>query len=240
MQEELNHFDALKVWRLVPRPKGKSIMAQSGYSRTRKTKMMDEKNILSQRETERRSLCFSTRGVVDKDRPDHVYFLDKALYGLKQEPMAWFQMSIMREINFFLGLQVKQLPDGIFINQSKYVFEILKKFKMDKSSSIGTPMAHGAKIGLDPDGKAVDVKTYRGMIGSLISNYKLIAYSDVDFGGNQLDRKSTSGHLQVLGDRLISWVSKKQNCVSISTAEAEYVAAASSLMASHNITDPVI
>ncbi|KAI3770617.1 hypothetical protein L6452_01757 [Arctium lappa] len=187
-------------------------------------------------------------------------------------------MSMMGEINFFLGLQVKQLPDGIFINQSKYVFDILKKFKMNKSTSIGTPMAHGAKIGLDPNGKVVDQKKYRGMIGSLMyltasrpdimfstclcarfpakpkeshllavkrifryikgtpylglwypksSDYKLIAYSDADFGGNQFDQKSTSGHLQFLGDRLISWASKKKHCVSISTAEVEYVAATS-------------
>ncbi|KAI3770544.1 hypothetical protein L6452_01680 [Arctium lappa] len=390
-QEKLNQFDALKVWRLVPRPKGKSIIGTKWIFKNKKDKdgiVIRNKAILvakgyrqeegidydetfapvARLETIRMFLAFDAyqyftvyqmdvktaffngklkeevyvsqpEGFVDKDRPDYVYFLDKALYGLKQAPRAWydelsaflikygftkgsidttlfiyrsnldiclvqiyvddiifgatnkslcnwfydlmtsrFQMSMMGEINFFLGLQVKQLPDGIFISQSKYVFDILKKFKMDKSTSIGTPMAHGAKIGLNPDGKVVDHKTYRGMIGSLMyltashpdimfstclcarfqakpkqsyllavkrifryikgtpylglwypksSYYKLIAYSDADFGGNQLDRKSTSGHLQFLGDRLISWTSKKQNCVSISTAEAEYVTAAS-------------
>ncbi|KAI3770837.1 hypothetical protein L6452_01982 [Arctium lappa] len=68
---------------------------------------------------------------------------------------------------------------------------------------------------------------YLGLWYPKSSDYKLIAYSDADFGGNQLDRKSTSGHLQFLSDRLISWASKKQNCVFISTVEAKYVAAAS-------------
>ncbi|KAI3746759.1 hypothetical protein L6452_09198 [Arctium lappa] len=236
MQEKLNQFDALKVWRLVPRPKGKNIIGTKRILKNKKDKdgivvrnkdrLMDVKTTFLNGKLKEEVYVSQPEGFVDKEHPDHVYFLDKALYGLKQAPRAWFQMSMMGEINFFLGLQVKQLPDGIFINQSKYVFDILKKFKMDKSSLIGTPMGHGAKIGLDPDGKAVDVKTYRGTIGSLISDYKLIAYSDADFGGNQLDQKRTSGHLQFLGDRLISWASKKQNCVSISTAEAEYVATA--------------
>ncbi|KAJ9547008.1 hypothetical protein OSB04_019551 [Centaurea solstitialis] len=59
------------------------------------------------------------------------------------------------------------------------------------------------------------------------SGYELTGYTDADHGGCKLDRKSTTGHIQFLGDKLVSWASKKQNCVSLSTAEAEYVAAAS-------------
>ncbi|KAI3718757.1 hypothetical protein L6452_19640 [Arctium lappa] len=391
MQEEINQFDALKVWRLVPRPKGKSVIGTKWIFKNKKDKdgivvrnkarlvakgyrqeegidydetfapvarleairmflafaayrnftvyQMDVKTAFLNGKLKEEVYVSQPEGFFDKDRPYYVYFLDKTLYGLKQAPRAWydelsaflvksgftkgsidttlfiyrtnldiclvqiyvddiifgatnkslctwfsdfmtsrFQMSMMGEINFFLGLQVKQLPDGIFIKLSKYIFDILKKFKMDKSTSIGMLMAHGAKLGLDPDGKVVDQKKYRGMIGSLMyltasrpdimfstclcarfqakpkeshllavkrifryikgtpylglwypksSDYILIAYSDADFGGNQLDKKSNSGHLQFLGDRLISWASKKQNCVSISTAEAEYVAAAS-------------
>src|SRR5581483_1945131 len=58
------------------------------------------------------------------------------------------------------------------------------------------------------------------------SGFELVAFSDADHGGCQLDQKSTSGHVQFLGDKLVSWGSKKQHCVSTSTAEAEYVAAA--------------
>src|SRR4030095_16837345 len=68
---------------------------------------------------------------------------------------------------------------------------------------------------------------YLGLCYSKASNFELTAYSDADHAGCRLDRKSTSGGVQFLGDRLISWSSKKQNCVATSTAEAEYVAASS-------------
>ncbi|KAJ9536528.1 hypothetical protein OSB04_un000280 [Centaurea solstitialis] len=189
-----------------------------------------------------------------------------------------FKMSMMGEINFFLGLQVKQFTDGIFINQSKYIFDLLKKYDMSSCNSIGTPMATGNKIGPDHEGKDVDLRTYRGMVGSLMYltasrpdimfatcvcaryqakpkeshlaavkrifrylkgtpyyglwypkglGFELQAYSDADYGGCNMDRKSTSGHIQLLGNKLVSWASKKQQCVSTSTAESEYVAAAS-------------
>ncbi|KAJ9536538.1 hypothetical protein OSB04_un000290 [Centaurea solstitialis] len=189
-----------------------------------------------------------------------------------------FKMSMMGEINFFLGLQVKQFTDGIFINQSKYIFDLLKKYDMSSCNSIGTPMATGNKIGPDHEGKDVDLRTYRGMVGSLMYlttsrpdimfatcvcaryqakpkeshlaavkrifrylkgtpyyglwypkglGFELQAYSDADYGGCNMDRKSTLGHIQLLGNKLVSWASKKQQCVSTSTAESEYVAAAS-------------
>ncbi|KAJ9553183.1 hypothetical protein OSB04_017228 [Centaurea solstitialis] len=189
-----------------------------------------------------------------------------------------FEMSMMGELNFFLGIQVKQNPDGIFINQSKYIKDMLKKFNMTDCSPIKTPMPTGNLLGPDLAGKSVDQKIYRSMIGSLLyhtatrpeimfatcfcarfqanpkesdlaavkrilrylkgtpemglwypkdSSFELISFTDSDYGGCKLDRKSTSGSCQFLGDKLVSWTSKKQNCVSTSTAEAEYVAAAS-------------
>ncbi|KAJ9544963.1 hypothetical protein OSB04_024670 [Centaurea solstitialis] len=188
------------------------------------------------------------------------------------------EMSMMGELNFFLGIQVKQNPDGIFINQSKYIKDMLKKFHMTDCSPIKTPMPTGNLLGPDLAGKPVDQKIYRSMIGSLLyltatrsdimfatcfcarfqanpkeshlaavkrilrylkgtpelglwyskdSSFELISFTDSDYGGCKLDRKSTSGSCQFLGDKLVSWTSKKQNCVSTSTAEAEYVAAAS-------------
>ena len=76
---------------------------------------------------------------------------------------AWIEM-----INFFLGLQVKQVPQGIFIHQEKYTTKLLKKFLMDNCSSAKVPIAFGYKISIDPTGESVDHKTYRGMIGSLM------------------------------------------------------------------------
>ncbi|GJV50184.1 putative ribonuclease H-like domain-containing protein [Tanacetum coccineum] len=105
-----------------------------------------------------------------------------------------FQMSSMGELTFFLGLQVLQKDDGIFISQDKYVADILKKF---------------------------DFVTY-----PMDSPFDLEAFSDSDYAGASLDRKSTTGGCQFLGKRLISWQCKKQTIVANSTTEAEYVATA--------------
>ncbi|KAJ9555727.1 hypothetical protein OSB04_010341 [Centaurea solstitialis] len=391
MQEEINQFVRLKVWRLVPRPEGKSIIDTKWIFKNKK----DEDNVVVRNkarlvakgyrqqegidynetfapvariEAIRMFLAYAAHkdftvyqmdvkttflngvfqeevyvsqpeGFVDEDHPDHVYILDKALYGLKQAPRAWYdslsqflvesgyskgkidntlfikregehimlvqiyvddiifrstcpnfcdtfsklmmtryEMSMMGELNFFLGLQVKQLSAGIFINQEKYIKHILKKYNLENAKIMKTPMSPSCALDSDPDGKAVDVTTYRGMIGSLMyltasrpdimfstclcaryqskpkeshlkavkrifryvkgtvnlglwypkgSGYELTGYTDADHGGCKLDRKSTTGHIQFLGDKLVSWASKKQNCVSLSTAEAEYVAAAS-------------
>jgi len=189
-----------------------------------------------------------------------------------------FEMSMMGELTFFLGLQVKQSSEGIFINQAKYIQDLLKKYKLTEVSPMRTPMATGLKLHKDLSGVSVECKLYRGMIGSLLyltasrpdimfatcicaryqsdpkeshmsavkrilrylkkspslglwyplnSGFDLLAYTNSDYRGCQVDRKSTSGSCQFLGGKLVSWSSKKQNCVSTSTAEAEYVAAAS-------------
>nr|GEU56115.1 retrovirus-related Pol polyprotein from transposon TNT 1-94 [Tanacetum cinerariifolium] len=79
-----------------------------------------------------------------------------------------FEMSMMEEMTFFLGLQVNQSPCGIFINQSKYVLEILKKYGMKSCDPIGTPMEIKDKINLDQNGTPVDATKYRSMIGALM------------------------------------------------------------------------
>ncbi|GJZ69568.1 retrovirus-related pol polyprotein from transposon TNT 1-94 [Tanacetum coccineum] len=124
-------------------------------------------------------------GFVDLDHPEKVYCLRKALYGLKQAPRAWstnpkfskkfeklmhsrFEMSLMGEMKFFLGLQICQSPRGIFINQSKYALEILKRHRMDKCNNIGTPMATSPKLDANLSGTPVDKTKYQSMIGSLM------------------------------------------------------------------------
>ncbi|GJX92513.1 retrovirus-related pol polyprotein from transposon TNT 1-94 [Tanacetum coccineum] len=123
-----------------------------------------------------------------------------------------FEMSMMGELNFFLGLQIKQLDDGIFFNQSKYIKEMLKKFGLEDSKPIKTPMSTETKLTRDEEGESVDNTKYRGMI-------------DSDHAGDYVDRKSTSGVCTFMGCCLTSWFSKKQTALAISTTEAEYVSA---------------
>ncbi|KAK6125405.1 hypothetical protein DH2020_040832 [Rehmannia glutinosa] len=188
-----------------------------------------------------------------------------------------FEMSMMGKLNFFLGLQIKQSQEGIYISQSKYTKELLKKFGIEEGRTVTTPMATNIKIDTDEKGKSVDQTKYRGMIGSLLyltasgpdilyvvcicarfqsnpkqshlsavkrifrylkgtiqyglfypdnENFSLKGYSDSDYAGNIDDCKSTSGSCQFLGDCFVSWFSKKQNCISLSTTEAEYISAA--------------
>ncbi|GJX41764.1 putative ribonuclease H-like domain-containing protein [Tanacetum coccineum] len=188
-----------------------------------------------------------------------------------------FQMSSMGELTFFLGLQVKQNNEGIFISQDKYVADMLKKFDLVNVKAAITPMETKLPLTKDEEAFDVDVHLYRSMIGSLMyltasrpdimyavcvcsrfqvtpktshlnavkrifkylkgkpnlglwyprdSPLDLEAFSDSDYGGSNLDRKSTTGGCQFLGQRLISWQCKKQTIVATSTTEAEYVAAA--------------
>nr|GFA30728.1 uncharacterized mitochondrial protein AtMg00810-like [Tanacetum cinerariifolium] len=112
---------------------------------------------------------------------------------------------------------------------------------MKNYDTVPTPMVEQAKLKLDLVGKPVDHIDYRSMIGSLMIfrylkgninlglwypkdyGFDLTAYSDADHAGCNLDQKSTYGSVQFLGDKLACWSSKKQNCVSISTAESDYV-----------------
>jgi hypothetical protein len=178
-----------------------------------------------------------------------------------------FKMSMMGELKFFLGFEVWQLRGGTFINQAKYIQDMLKKFNMDfRVKGAKTPMLTKVTLDLDPSGKVVDQKLYCSMIGSLLflcasrpdimlsvgmcaryqaapkeshlmavkrifrylihtptfglwylkgSSFEPAGYSDSNWAGDKVVRKSTSGACQFLGRSLVSWSSKKQNCVSL-------------------------
>ncbi|GJZ68407.1 putative ribonuclease H-like domain-containing protein [Tanacetum coccineum] len=163
-----------------------------------------------------------------------------------------FQMSSMGELTFFLRLQVTQKHDRIFISQDNYVEEILNKFGFSTVKTASTPMETLKPLLKDAEAEDVDVYLYRSMIRSLMyliasrpdiiylkgqsklglwypkdSPFNLEAYTDNDYDGASLDRKSTTGGCQFLGKRLISWQCKKQTIVANSTTEAEYIAATS-------------
>nr|GEV79064.1 retrovirus-related Pol polyprotein from transposon TNT 1-94 [Tanacetum cinerariifolium] len=196
-----------------------------------------------------------------------------------------FEMSMMGELKFFLGIQIHQSPHGIFINQAKYAQEILIKQGMTSCDSIGTPMAT-KHLDADLSGTPVDQTKYRSMVGALMylttsrpdivhatcycaryqakptekhltvvkrifrylkdtinmglwylkdTGFELTAFSELDHAGCLDSRKSTSGGIQFLGgDKLVSWLSKKQDCTSMSSAEAEYVSLSAAIAISCN------
>jgi hypothetical protein len=82
--------------------------------------------------------------------------------------MQKFEMSMMGELNYFLGFQVKQIKEGTFISQTKYTQDLLKRFGMKDGKPAKTPMGTDEHLYLDKGGKSVDQKAYRSMIGSLL------------------------------------------------------------------------
>ena len=93
-----------------------------------------------------------------------------------------FEMSSMGELKFFLGFEVKQRREGTFINQSKYTQDMLKRFKLSDVKPASTPMPTKCQLDIDPNGKAVDQKVYRSMIGSLL--YLCASRPDIMLCGN--------------------------------------------------------
>ncbi|GJT13192.1 putative ribonuclease H-like domain-containing protein [Tanacetum coccineum] len=180
--------------------------------------------------------------------------IDKTLFIKKDKhDIILVQMSSMGELTFFLGLQVKQKEDGIFISQDKYVAEILKKFDFANVKTASTPIETQKPLVKDEEASDVDVHLYRSMIGSLmyltasrpdimfavcacsrfqvtpksshlsavkrifrylkgkpklglwyprVSSFDLESYSDSDYAGENLDRKSTTGGCQFLGSTM--------------------------------------
>ncbi|GJX27618.1 retrovirus-related pol polyprotein from transposon TNT 1-94 [Tanacetum coccineum] len=101
------------------------------------------------------------KGFVDQDHPTHVFRLKKALYGLKQAPKALYDL-----LSKFLLSQ--KFIKGIFINQSKYALEMLKKYGLDQCDPVNIPMVERFILDEDPNGTPVDPTRYRGMVGSLM------------------------------------------------------------------------
>nr|GEX67145.1 hypothetical protein [Tanacetum cinerariifolium] len=282
MQEELNEFECLEVWGLVPHPdkvmvitlkwiykvkldelggilKNKARLVARGFAPVARLEairiflayvahknmvvyQMDVKTAFLNGNLREEVYVSQPDRFVDLDNPNHVYKHKKALYGLKQAPRAWYDMlssfllsqdfskgsmdptlfirrndndlllmSMMGKISFFLGLQISQSPRGIFINQSKYALESLKKYGFESCDPMDTPMAEKSKLDEDRERKAVDPLHY-------------CAFADADHAGCQDTRQSTSGSVQFIGERLISWSSKRQKSAAISSTEAEYIA----------------
>eukprot|EP00253_Pinus_taeda_P020946 PITA_20946 len=160
----------------------------------------------------------------------YIHQQDDIIFGGNEEAMSQsfalvmqkeFEMSFLGELTYFLGLQIQQNEGGIFLSQTKYLKQILKKYGMEDSKPVCTPMVTGCSLSANDESAAVHQPTYRSMIGSLL--YLI----DADWDGSMDDRKSTSGGAFFMGSRLVSWFNKKQISIALSIAEAEYVAVAS-------------
>jgi hypothetical protein len=207
--------------------------------------------------------------IIDKDLFECQIYMDDIIFGSTNKSFCdkfskimtdSFEMSMMKELKFFLGFQIKQLEDVTFIRQTKYTHDLLKKFGMDMAKPIKTPMGTNDYLDLDMSGKSFDQKVYRSMISSLLylcasrpnimlsicmyarfqaaskecylrpvkrimrylvltpylalwypkcAHFELIGYSDADYAGCKVDRKSTFKTCQLLGRSLVCWSSKK-------------------------------
>ncbi|XP_072073935.1 uncharacterized mitochondrial protein AtMg00810-like [Arachis hypogaea] len=187
-----------------------------------------------------------------------------------------FELSDMGLMSYYLGIEVKQMQDGIFISQQAYARELLKKLNMLDCNPTNTPMECGVKLSKEKGVRKVDRTLFRSLVGSLryltctrpdilfsvglisrymenstetymkaanrnlrylrgtleygmfystLDEFKLMDNCDSDYAGDIDDRKSTTGFVFFLGNNAISWCSKKQPIVTLSTCEAEYVAA---------------
>ncbi|GJV81724.1 retrovirus-related pol polyprotein from transposon TNT 1-94 [Tanacetum coccineum] len=211
MQEEFHEFECLDVWELesfapVARIQAIRIFVANAANKNMPIYQMDVKTAFLNGELSEVVYVSQPEGFVDQDNPTHVYRLKKAIYGLKHALRAWydmlssfllsqefskddiifastdpalcdvfaeimstkFKMSMMGKMSFFLRLQISQSPRDIFVNQSKYALEIIKKYGMKSSDSADT--------------------------------------------------------LMFLGDNLVSWSSKKQKSIAISSTDAKYIA----------------
>ncbi|GJT80193.1 putative reverse transcriptase domain-containing protein [Tanacetum coccineum] len=229
-EADMTNLDThIPVWTLVDLPYGKRVIGTKWVYGKKK----DERGIVV-----RNKARLVTQGYTQEEGIDYDEFYGKIeeksyifnTLGLRMctnfEKMMHkkFQMSSMGELTFFLGLQVTQKHNEIFISQDNmYTYGDFKAFD------------EGSKA------EDVDVHLYRSMISSLMyltssrpdimfvypkdSPFDLEAYTNSDYAGASLDRKSTTRGCQFLRRRLISWQCKKQTIVANSTTEAEYVAA---------------
>nr|GEU91805.1 hypothetical protein [Tanacetum cinerariifolium] len=251
MQEELNEFERLKVWELVPQQdkvmvntlkwiykvkldelggilKNKARLVARGYRqeegidfeesfapvarleairiflayaahKNMVVYQMDVKTVFLNGNMREEVYVSQPDGFVDQDNPNHVYKLKKALYGLKQAPRAWYDMlsSFLISQDFSKG----SVDPTLFIRRNGN--DLLLKYGFESCDPVDTPIVEKSKMDEDKEGKA-DLWYPKD------SSVALTAFADADHASCQDTCRSTSGSLQFLRERLISWSSKRQ------------------------------
>nr|GEU59644.1 integrase, catalytic region, zinc finger, CCHC-type, peptidase aspartic, catalytic [Tanacetum cinerariifolium] len=277
MQEELNEFERLEVWELVSRPDRVMIITLKWIFKVK----LDELGGVSKNKAMLVARDISSRRGIDFEESfAHVAQLEAIRIFIAyaaHKNMRVYQIDV--KAAFLNGILCEEAPRGclrgIFLNQSKYALEIIKKYGMETSDLVDTPMGKKSKLDADPLGKEADPIRYRRMIGSLmylissrpnlvfvicmcaryqakLTKYHLHAVKQIfqylrgtinmgmlyskdscialttfayaDHVGCQDTTRSKYGSLQLLGDKLVSWSSKKKKSTAISSTEPEYIA----------------
>ncbi|RVW39753.1 Copia protein [Vitis vinifera] len=168
------------------------------------------------------------------------------LQNLKKYLSEEFEVKDLGNLKYFLGMEVARSRKGIVVSQRKYILDLLKKTGMLGCKPIDTPMDSQKKLGIEKESTPVDRGRYQRLVGRLIifhtlgqillcrkglffrktENRDTEVYSDADWAGNIIDRRSTSGYCSFVWGNLVTWRSKKQSVVARSSAEAEYRALA--------------
>ncbi|GJW10582.1 retrotransposon protein, putative, ty1-copia subclass [Tanacetum coccineum] len=279
MQEEIHEFERLEVWELVPRLDRAMIISLKWIF---KVKLDEYGGVLKNKARLVAKGYRREEGIVFEESFTPVARIEAIrifLSYVAHKNMVVFQIDV--KTAFLNGIlkeevYVSQLegPRGIFINQSTYALEMLKKYGLEQCDVVDIPMMGQSKLDEDLNGTPVDPTCYRGMVRSLMyltpsrpdlvfvvcmraryqakpiekhltaikrvfrylkgtinmgmwyprdTGFNLTAFADVGHACCQDSRKSISGSPQFLGKKLVSWLSKKQKCTTISTTEAEYI-----------------
>nr|GEY33736.1 putative zinc finger, CCHC-type [Tanacetum cinerariifolium] len=217
---------ALIVWELIDKPFGKSVIRLKWLWKNKKGK---DQTII------RNMARLVAKGYAQEEGID----FEESFAPVVRLEAVWIFIAYAAHKSFpiyHMDVETAFL-NGPLKEEAKYALEILHKHGMEKGQSIGTPMATKPKLDADLSGNPVDQTDYRSKIRSHMyltssrpdivragSRFGLTAFLDADHAGCIDTRKSTSGGIQFLSDKLVSWMSKKKDCTAMSSVEAEYMA----------------
>eukprot|EP00253_Pinus_taeda_P026461 PITA_26461 len=172
---------------------------------------------------------------------------------IKQQMSQVFEMKDLGDLHYCLGLEVWKDSGQTFLTQGKYARTLLERFRMEQCKTTATPLQQNLKLSSDDGTKQMDSTLYRQLVGSLIylmttrpdlaysvsvlsqfmsrrldshwnAEKRVLRYSDSDWAGNLNDHRSIKGYAFSIGSGVISWSSRKQSIVALSSCEAEYQA----------------